>query len=188
MGVFQQPASGERTGTLKYRLDIGKIAAEVEVSVSENRNDARLTIGERDYHVLYQAISGNGYHLMVNGKAINAFVAQAEHGKYVFMNGRTFLVQDADRKSERRERRSAQEEGPGEVTPPMPAVVVRIMVEEGDPVKRGQALVVVTAMKMEATLVAPWDGRVTKINTSKGAKVSPGDILVEIEKEVPGNG
>jgi acetyl/propionyl-CoA carboxylase alpha subunit len=173
---------------LKYRLDTGEIEAEVEVSVSEEKNDARFTIGEREYRVSYQPVSGNGYHLTVNGKAVHAFVAQAEHGKYVFVRGRSFLVRDGDRKSERRERRGVQEEGPGEVTPPMPAVVVRIMVEEGNLVTRGQALVVVTAMKMEATLAAPWDGRVTKINTSEGAKVSPGELLVEIEKEVQADG
>jgi len=75
------------------------------------------------------------------------------------------------------------DETPGEVTPPMPAVVVRILIHEGDRVKRGQGLIVVTAMKMETTLVAPSDGRVKKINTSEGAKVVPGEILVEIEEE-----
>ena len=65
----------------------------------------------------------------------------------------------------------------------MPSVVVRIMVEEGDLVKKGQGLIVVTAMKMETTLVAPSDGRVIKINTSIDAKVAPGDILVEVEEE-----
>jgi biotin carboxyl carrier protein len=51
-------------------------------------------------------------------------------------------------------------------------------------VKRGQGLVVVSAMKMQTTLRAPSNGRVKKINTSIDAKVAPGDILVEIEEEV----
>ena len=73
------------------------------------------------------------------------------------------------------------------MTPPMPSVVVRILVSEGAVVKRGQGLVVVTAMKMETTLVAPYDGKVKKINAAINRKVAPGDILVEIEEEVPGN-
>ncbi|MBW1811820.1 MAG: biotin/lipoyl-binding protein, partial [Deltaproteobacteria bacterium] len=48
---------------------------------------------------------------------------------------------------------------PREVTPPMPAVVVRVLVAVGDEVKQGQALVVVSAMKMETTLVAKFSGR-----------------------------
>ena len=69
----------------------------------------------------------------------------------------------------------------------MPAVVVRILVAEGDMVKKGQGLIVVTAMKMETTLAAPSEGKVIKINTSIDSKVAPGDILVEIEEEEPGN-
>ena len=69
----------------------------------------------------------------------------------------------------------------------MPSVVVRILVEEGEQVKRGQGLVVVSAMKMETILRAPSDGIVRKINTVLDQKVSPGDILVEIQEEVPAN-
>jgi len=68
------------------------------------------------------------------------------------------------------------------VTPPMPAVVVRILVNEGDWVSKGQGLIVVSAMKMETTLKAPMDGQVLKINTALQAKVMPGDRLVDIQE------
>jgi biotin carboxyl carrier protein len=50
-------------------------------------------------------------------------------------------------------------------------------------VKKGQGLIVVSAMKMETTLVAPTDGRVAKIRTSINAKVAPGDILADIDQQ-----
>ena len=78
--------------------------------------------------------------------------------------------------------RAGLDETPGEVTPPMPAVVVRLLVQEGEAVVKGQGLVVVSAMKMETTLKAPVDGVVKKINTGLQAKVMPGDRLVEIIK------
>ncbi|MCU0578664.1 MAG: hypothetical protein MUF69_03870, partial [Desulfobacterota bacterium] len=84
---------------------------------------------------------------------------------------------------DRRRRGSAGlDEEPGEVTPPMPAVVVRLLVREGEMVVKGQGLVVVSAMKMETTLKAPMDGVVRKINTALQAKVMPGDRLVEIDE------
>jgi biotin carboxyl carrier protein len=172
---------------MKYRLKIAQETTEVEVSPSPGEQSATFTIGDREYQVLYQVLSSNDLRLMVNGKATAAFVAPADQGTHIFVNGRIFFVQDADQLTVRRARRGGPEETPGEVTPPMPAIVVRIMVEEGDIVKRGQGLVVVTAMKMETTLVAPSDGKVTSIHTSIGAKVAPGDILVEIEEEVPKN-
>lgn len=167
---------------MKYRLKIGEEIIDVQVANSGGEPSARFTIRDKEYDVHYQAISLNDMHLVVNGKKAQAFVAPADLGKHIFVNGRSFLVQDADRFTARRPRKGSPEETPGEVTPPMPSIVVRIMVEEGDPVKRGQGLIVVTAMKMETTLAAPSDGKVTRINTSIGAKVAPGDILVEIEE------
>ena len=71
---------------------------------------------------------------------------------------------------------------PPEVRPPMPAVVVKVLVAVGDAVTRGQPLVVVSAMKMETTLVAPKDGKVSEIKAAEGDKVNPSDVLVHIEE------
>lgn len=82
-------------------------------------------------------------------------------------------------------RRSAAGEQviPPEVRPPMPAVVVKVLVAVGDAVSRGQPLVVVSAMKMETTLVAPKDGTVSEIKAKEGDKVNPSDVLVHIEEK-----
>jgi biotin carboxyl carrier protein len=172
---------------MKYRLKIAEQITDLDATHSASEKSARFDIGGEEYEVNYQSISGNHLRLFVNGKPIDVFVAQGDEWKHIFLKGRSFLVQDADRLTSRRARRGGSEETPRDVTPPMPAIVVRIMVEEGDLVKRGQGVVVVTAMKMETTLVSPFNGRVIKINTSVGAKVAPGDILVEIEEEVPEN-
>jgi len=82
-------------------------------------------------------------------------------------------------------RRSAAGERiiPPEVRPPMPAVVVKVLVAVGDVVARGQPLVVVSAMKMETTLVAPKDGTVSEIKAKEGDKVNPSDVLAHIEEK-----
>ncbi|MBI9087124.1 MAG: acetyl-CoA carboxylase biotin carboxyl carrier protein subunit [Desulfobacterales bacterium] len=97
------------------------------------------------------------------------------------INGRTWLVQDADAQPQQGRRRGGLKNGPTTVTPPMPAVVTRILVNEGDAVTKGQGVIVVSAMKMETTLNAPYDGRVTRINVAEGDKVAPKQILVDIE-------
>ena len=170
---------------MKYRLKVGEETAELDVSALDHPKRVRITMAEKEYHVTCEAVSENEIFLVVNGKATKAFVARGDEGKYLFIEGRCFLVQDADRIALRRPRHAGPIEAPREVTPPMPSVVVRILVSEGDRVKRGQGLVVLTAMKMETTLVAPFDGWVKKINTSINQKVAPGDILVEIQEEGP---
>jgi acetyl/propionyl-CoA carboxylase alpha subunit len=178
----------ERIPPLKYRLKAGEEASEIEVSSTENPQCLRITMADKGFDVAFQRISDHCLWMVVDGKATKAFVAQAGEGTHVFLAGRCYLVQDADRLAMGAPRRGGPEETPKEVSPPMPSVVVRILVSEGAPVKKGQGLIVVTAMKMETTLAAPFDGKVKKINVSINQKVAPGDLLVEIEEEVPGNG
>jgi 3-methylcrotonyl-CoA carboxylase alpha subunit len=48
-------------------------------------------------------------------------------------------------------------------------------------VKRGDALVVLEAMKMEHTLTAPRDGKVAEVSATAGAQTTDGAILVRME-------
>ena len=167
---------------MKYNLKIRENISEVITGNSERDDHIRLSTGNKDYDITYRSVGEQRYVLVVNGKNLEAFVVRTDKGKHVFLNGRTFHVEDADRFPPRRRTGRGKDEGPGEVTPPMPSVVVRILVGEGDRVEKGQGLVVVSAMKMETTLCAPIEGEVTGIKTSVGEKVMPGEILVEVEQ------
>jgi biotin carboxyl carrier protein len=63
----------------------------------------------------------------------------------------------------------------------MPALVVAVLVEEGQYVARGEPTVIVSAMKAESQLPAPIAGRVSAVKARAGAKVRPGDVLVLVE-------
>jgi len=170
---------------LKYRLKSGEQTSEIEVSSAGNPQDLRIAMAGKAFDVSFQRISEDCLWMVVDGKATKAFVVRAGEGTLVFVAGRSYLVEDADRLAMQAQGRGGHEETPKEVTPPMPSVVVRILVSEGAAVKKGQGLIVVAAMKMETTLAAPFDGKVRKINASINQKVAPGDLLVEIEQEVP---
>lgn len=66
------------------------------------------------------------------------------------------------------------------VAAPMPGNILRIEVNQGDTVKAGQILVVLEAMKMENEILAPKDGTVAQVVTSKGAVVDTGSPLIII--------
>lgn len=163
---------------MRYRLKNGEEITELEV-IKQETQKARFSIAKREYQVEYRMISPNHLYLLANGKAANVYLAQTAEGKIIFLKGRVYPLEDADKIKSRKTRRRP-EDPPGAITPPMPAIVVKILVAAGARVARGQGLVVVSAMKMETTLVAHADGVVHKINTTTGAKVAPGDILVEI--------
>ena len=60
----------------------------------------------------------------------------------------------------------------------MPGNILDIRVAQGDAVKSGQVLIILEAMKMENEIVAPRDGVVNQIVTSKGATVDTGATLI----------
>ena len=55
---------------------------------------------------------------------------------------------------------------PLQCTPTTPSMVAKVLVAAGDLVERGQPVVVLSAMKMETTLVAPHAGRVAALNVA----------------------
>ncbi|SFM99947.1 pyruvate carboxylase subunit B [Thermodesulforhabdus norvegica] len=72
----------------------------------------------------------------------------------------------------------------GEGTPieaPMPGMIIRYEVKEGDQVKEGDTILVLEAMKMENTITTPVSGTVRKINFKAGDSVQKGDVLAVIE-------
>ena len=64
---------------------------------------------------------------------------------------------------------------------PMPGLVVKLMVEEGEEVKAGQSLCIVEAMKMENILKAERDTAVTKINAEEGDSLAVDAVIMEFE-------
>jgi len=67
------------------------------------------------------------------------------------------------------------------VSAPMPGTILDIKVKEGDTVTKGQAIIVLEAMKMENDIVAPCDGKVTSILAKKGDSVNSSDTLATIQ-------
>jgi len=71
--------------------------------------------------------------------------------------------------------------GSGEkITAPMPGLVLRIDVKQGQAVKKNQVVMVLEAMKMENEIFAPCDGTVTSIAVTQGQQLASGDVLMTI--------
>ena len=69
------------------------------------------------------------------------------------------------------------------VLAPMPCKVLRVEVEEGQEVKKNQALVVIESMKMETIIRSPQDGRISRVVHKVGDLCKGGTALVEFEGE-----
>jgi len=62
----------------------------------------------------------------------------------------------------------------------MPGLIVRVPVSEGEPVSKGQTVIILESMKMENELKSPRDGTVHHIHTRAGENVEQNKVLVTI--------
>jgi len=116
--------------------------------------------------------------LMGNGQLAGTVVRQGSRID-VFVMGKceTLFLKDALASAGQ-----AEADHAGSLTAPMPGKIIAIEVQAGDNVKRGQALLVMEAMKMEHTIVAGVDGIVENIYFGVGEQVAEGAVLISLEK------
>jgi 3-methylcrotonyl-CoA carboxylase alpha subunit len=69
------------------------------------------------------------------------------------------------------------------VVTPMPGKIIQVLVKPGEAVKKGQALAILEAMKMEHTLAAPGDATIASVEVAQGDQVVDGAMVVRFEKE-----
>ncbi len=66
------------------------------------------------------------------------------------------------------------------VKAPMPGTIMKVNVNVGDTVKKGDVLCVLEAMKMENDISAPSDGVVASVSVQKGSSVQSEEIIVTL--------
>ncbi|MEG2755030.1 MAG: acetyl-CoA carboxylase biotin carboxyl carrier protein subunit [Mucinivorans sp.] len=63
----------------------------------------------------------------------------------------------------------------------LPGTITRLLVQQGQDVKKGQAILTFNAMKMDNTYLSPRDGRVARFLVAEQEVVAKGALLVEFE-------
>ena len=138
-----------------------------------------LTVGEGETAVagpLVWRVAGSGLEVTFNGQRATVQVDWQNETAHVFCaHGATQIV-EVDLLAHAGE---AASEG-GRLTAPMPGKVVSFAVKAGDSVKKGQALAVLEAMKMEHTIAAPGDGQVAELLYAPGDQVAEGAELIKL--------
>jgi len=124
----------------------------------------------------------------MGGRSLSLFARKNRAGWMVELEGRSFEVVVEDERT-RRIRELAGHATPArasrDLRAPMPGLIVRVEVTEGQEVEAGDGLVVMEAMKMENELRAEAPGRVVSIVVQEGAAVERDTILLTLEPRSP---
>jgi biotin carboxyl carrier protein len=127
----------------------------------------------------------NVYLIKREGRIFEAFVhpgSRPDQPATISINGRDYQIMLIDPKRLRAAGSLAdQTDGLAEIRTAMPGKVVRILLEIGSEVEKGDGVLIVEAMKMQNELKSPKSGNVREIRVGEGDTVSAGDILATIE-------
>ncbi len=123
--------------------------------------------------------------LLLDGRSVTAQVTDEGGGMVrVMINNEAYRVRvsgEADLLLQRFGVKSAVDAAHLDVRAPMPGLVVRVLVSEGDHVAPGDGLVILEAMKMENELRAIGEGTVRAIRVSAGDAVTKNQILLSFD-------
>ena len=122
-------------------------------------------------------IADGEYLVEANGRRERVYVAGPAHDRWAFWNGHVYRDSVAAPPARVRRERHA---GTQAITAPMPATVIKVLVNEGQAVKKGDTLVVLEAMKMELPIRATGDAVVTAVRCAHGDLVQADATLIEL--------
>jgi biotin carboxyl carrier protein len=168
---------------MKLQAHIGDEPHQVEISRDGDRVFA--TVDDRKYELEASEPEPNVFLFKHNGHIHQIFVNPtpvASEPYRVSVGGKEIDVRLIDPKR-LRGAGDITEHGDGlaEIKTMMPGKVVRLIFKPGDTVEKGDAVLVVEAMKMQNDLKSPKAGTVKEIRIEEGATVGAGEVLAIIE-------
>jgi pyruvate carboxylase subunit B len=140
-------------------IGVRKVDKEKEHAIGDtaDHGDFVVTVDGTDY-----LMSLNGETVTVNGKVCATNIRRDEHGPH---SPQTI---------------EASASGGTSVNSQIPGTVWKILKNPGDPIKEGDTILILEAMKMEVPVVAPTSGKVTHIEVKEGEQVTNGQGLARI--------
>ena len=154
---------------------------EFQIEIVDERH---IRIGERLLEVDFQAISGQPvFSVILDGKSYESFVYQGEEDWEVLIRGRQYQVKIEDEREKRLKAAAGggvAEGGEFHLKAPMPGLVVSVLVEEGQEVKKGQVMLILESMKMQNELKAPRDGVIGRIRVKAGESVEQKQSMLSL--------
>lgn len=167
---------------MSYEISLNGATEPIEILHKEG-NILDVLIGDRKYHLDLIEVENGVYSILFNGKSFNVELVKTSGKKYAVNTlYNSFDVEVIDAESRyKNSRQKHDEDEQNYISTPMPGKIVKILVEEGQEVKAGDTLVVVSAMKMESEYKVATDKTVTQILVKEGDNIDGNQPLIMLE-------
>jgi len=163
---------------MRYEVVVDDSVHMVDVTKGEGGFEVRVNDGP-PVTVDVSKLGEYSRNVLMGGRSFEAGVFRGDTSWEIdlFGNSHTVVVEDPKRKALKQSGGSGQ----GLVTTSMPGRVVRILVDVGQAVLKGQPLIVIEAMKMENELKSSIDGVVVEVMVEEGEPLAAGSALIKVE-------
>lgn len=170
---------------MPFELKIKDRTEKVEI-LDQTGSLYKVKIGERTYEIDAIKVENGVYSVIYQGKSTNMEMIEGDTPNKYIVNTRSndYNIEVIDAKARYRAAMKGDLEGDEAIiTSPMPGKIVKLLVNEGDEVQKGDTVIIVSAMKMESEYKSPIDGTVSKIFVKAEDTVDGNQPLVEIEPQ-----
>lgn len=158
-----------------------------EALLNSNKNE--IEIGDKIFHIEFiKELSTGVLSFLVNNQVVTVEIQKNDNGLLtIIKDGFSYEVQTITETEELLQKFTLESKSSkvGEVyiKAPMPGLIVKVLVSEGESVKKGDKVVILEAMKMENALSSPVSGIIKKVFATEGKTVEKDAILVEIQSK-----
>lgn len=163
---------------MKYITRVNDQEYEIEID-----RDNEITVNGKRYRIDFSNQSPHEpVSLLINNRSIGALVDELDGRWKVLMLGELYTVDVQDERAYRLAQARATMDGDGDtaVTSPMPGLILKVLVAEGQTVFKGDKVVILESMKMENELRSGRDGVVLHVHVTAGDSVEKNQPLVTI--------
>ncbi|HOI31746.1 MAG: acetyl-CoA carboxylase biotin carboxyl carrier protein subunit [Bacteroidales bacterium] len=168
---------------MSYEIKINDRIAQAEL-LSRNGNQIQVMLDDKLYELDIMEVERGVYSIIHNNSSFNVELVEAKNAKSYTVNTlyESFDVQIIDAESKYLMNRK-KDDGEDDlvIASPMPGKVVKVLVKDGDQVKAGETVVVVSAMKMESEYKVKQDRLIKKVLVKEGDTVTGDQPMVIIE-------
>lgn len=168
---------------MSYELKINDRIANIEL-LSRDANKIQVMLDKKVYDLDILEVERGVYSILLNNRSFNVELVEGKNAKSYLVNTlyESFDVEVIDAESKYLKNRK-KDDGKDQnvIASPMPGKVVKVLVKEGDKVKAGETVVVVSAMKMESEYKVKQDRVIKKLLVKEGDIVSSDQVMVIIE-------
>jgi biotin carboxyl carrier protein len=170
---------------VRYTVTVGGEKRTVQIEEQPGKSDGQLivTVEGQDRKLEVRPLGGGRYGWLDGARVVNAEVDRLGDKLTVTVRGDTLPVEVADARLEEvpQVAVAGRARGPSVLRAPMAGRVVKLLARVGDPVKAGQGVLVIEAMKMENEVRATREGQLREIRVAEGAAVEGGEELAVLE-------